>query len=137
MTPPSRNHVIRAIREVLPHARAAWLFGSAAHGTVREDSDLDIAVSLAQAVPARDLLDAAQALSERLGMEVDLLDFAHAHTVMQFQILSTGQPLFSDDPVAAAQYAGFVFTEYQHMQAWRRPLMAQLAQRLAGTGAGA
>jgi uncharacterized protein len=134
-SPPSQPEITLAIRAVLPQARAAWIFGSAARQAMRDDSDLDIAVSLPHPLPARELVRAVQALSVELNIEVDLLDFTHAHTVMQFQILNTGLLLFSDDPVALEQYRGFVLTEYQHMQAWRQPMMAHLARRLSKTGA--
>jgi len=133
--PPADATISEAVRDLLPTASAAWLFGSAAKGRWTIDSDLDIAVDLPVALEPAERWDLALTLADRLGAPVDLLDFRRLHTVMQVQILDTGRLLFTTDPSSTASYGGFVHTEYQHMQRWRQPLMQQLAQRLGGTGA--
>lgn len=134
MNLPSSELITQVVRDVLPNARAAWLFGSAAKGHWREGSDLDLAVSMPQPFNAAVRLQAAEKMVASLGIEVDLLDFHQLHTVMQVQIIHTGRLLFSVDPVALAQYQGFLHTEYQNIQQWRQPMMTQLANRLAGQG---
>lgn len=133
--PPADLAIAQAVRTLLPTARAAWLFGSAAKGFWQAGSDLDIAVDLPAALAPLDRWEAALVLADRLGTPVDLLDFRCLHTVMQVQILDTGRLLFATDLGGTAAYGGFVHTEYQHMQRWRQPLMRQLAQRLSGPGA--
>lgn len=133
--PPADATISEAVRDLLPTASAAWLFGSAAKGRWTMDSDLDIAVDLPVALEPAERWDLALSLADRLGAPVDLLDFRRLHTVMQVQILDTGRLLFTTDPTSTASYGGFVHTEYQHMQRWRQPLMQQLAQRLGGKGA--
>lgn len=128
--PPSPDAIASALRELLPDARAAWLFGSAAKGHWQPGSDLDIAVGLSRAWATTERLSVAERLTARFGMDVDLLDFHRLHTVMQVQIIGTGRLLFSLDPVQLTQYQGFLHTEYQHMQRWRQPMIKQLAQRL-------
>lgn len=130
-TAPSHDVIAQAVHHALPQARAAWLFGSAARGTFREDSDLDIAVDLPEPLPGPRRWHLSVQLATQLGCDVDLLDFRRLHTVMQFQVLSTGQLLFSRDPAATESYNGFVCTEYQNIQAWRQPMIAALAQRLS------
>lgn len=132
MNMPSRDIITQLVRDVLPDARAAWLFGSAATGHWREGSDIDLAVSMPQPFSAAARMGAAERMISALGIEVDLLDFHQMHTVMQVQIIDTGRLLFSTDPVALAQYQGFLHTEYQNIQHWRQPMMAQLAQQLTG-----
>jgi uncharacterized protein len=132
MNMPSREVITQVVRDTLPDARAAWLFGSAAKGRWREGSDIDLAVSMPHSVSAAARMVAAERMISALGIEVDLLDFHQMHTVMQVQIIDTGVLLFSKDPVALAQYQGFLHTEYQNIQQWRQPMMAQLARRLAG-----
>lgn len=133
-TAPSHETIAQAVREALPQARAAWLFGSAAKGAFRDGSDIDLAVDLPQPLSGAEKWRVSELLALRLGTDVDLLDFLRLHTVMQFQVLSTGQLLFSLDPVRTHHYTGFVFTEYQNIQSWRQPMMAQLAERLATSG---
>lgn len=132
--PPADATISQAVRDLLPTAGAAWLFGSAAKGRWTKDSDLDIAVDLPVALAPMARWELAQTLADRLGAPVDLLDFRRLHTVMQVQILDSGRLLFATDPAYTASYGGFVHTEYQHMQRWRQPMMRQLAQRLASHG---
>lgn len=133
--PPTDIALTDAVRAVLPAARAAWLFGSAAKGRWQVGSDLDLAIDLPEPLAPMARWDAAEALADRLGAPVDLLDFRRLHTVMQVQILDSGRMLFATDLANTASYGGFVHTEYQHMQRWRQPMMRQLAQRLGGPGA--
>ena len=133
--PPDQEAIADAIRAALPQARAAWLFGSAAHGTFRPGSDLDIAVDLPRPLDSRQAWDASEQLARRLRIEVDLLDFRRLATVMQYQVLATGRLLFDLEPAATASYCGFVLTEYQNIQSWRQPMMRQLAHRLLRAGA--
>lgn len=131
---PSDDSITAAVVDVVPTAKAVWLFGSAAKGHWRPGSDLDLAVQTGEAWTMTDRLEAANTLSQRLGIEVDLLDFQRLDTVMQVQVLDTGRLLFARDPVALIQYAGFLHTEYQHIQRWRQPMMRALAERLTASG---
>jgi predicted nucleotidyltransferase len=132
--PPSHEAIVHAVREVLPRARAAWLFGSAAQGRFQASSDLDIAVDTVESLSALQRWEAGEQLARRFGHDVDLLDFRHLSTVMQAQVLSTGTLLFSVEPATTADYCAFVFSEYQNIQAWRQPMMRQLADRLSMGG---
>lgn len=131
---PSDDTIKAAVGAVVPSATAVWLFGSAAKGQWHIGSDLDLAVQTPEPWSSAERLDAAQMLSQRLGLDVDLLDFQRLDTVMQVQILDTGRLLMARDPVALLQYAGFLHTEYQHMQRWRQPMMRALADRLVARG---
>lgn len=131
---PDDATIAAALRQALPHARAAWLFGSAARGRARPTSDLDIAVVHPAPLQASDRLDAAAHLAEALGRDVDLLDFARLSPVMQVQVLATGRCLFTDDPVADLGAAARALRDYQDLQRWRRPMMRALAGRLVEAG---
>jgi uncharacterized protein len=132
-TPPSSAQMVAAIHQVLPQANALWLFGSAARHELRADSDIDLAVTLPTALQSAEKLRVTTALSTALGRDVDLLDFSRLPTVMQFQVLETGQLLYTDDAVKTETYSAFVRTEYQHIQRWREPMIAQLTRDLAQT----
>lgn len=132
--PPSHEVIVHAVREVLPRARAAWLFGSATQGRFHSGSDLDIAVDTVETLSAMQRWEAGEQLARQFGRDVDLLDFRHLSTVMQAQVLSTGTLLFSVEPTETADYCAFVFSEYQNIQSWRQPMMRQLADRLSMQG---
>jgi predicted nucleotidyltransferase len=129
--PPSHEAIVHAVRDVLPLARAGWLFGSAAQGRFQAGSDLDLAVDVPEALTALQKWEIGEQLAQRFGRDVDLLDFRRLSTVMQAQVLSTGKLLFSVEPAKTADYCAFVFSEYQNIQAWRQPMMRQLADRLS------
>lgn len=131
--PPSSAQVVAAIHQVLPQANALWLFGSAARNELRAHSDIDLAVILPNALQSTEKMHATAALSTALGRDVDLLDFSRLPTVMQFQVLETGQLLYTDDAVKTETYSAFIRTEYQHIQRWREPMIAQLTRDLAQT----
>ena len=76
----------------------AYLYGSAARGDMREDSDVDIAVFLEN--PEDDpLLDASISLEleEIAGIRVDVRIINHAPAIFINQVLKDGKLLFSDD----------------------------------------
>ncbi|RYF74569.1 MAG: nucleotidyltransferase domain-containing protein [Comamonadaceae bacterium] len=129
--PPSHEQIIAAVRKALPQARAAWLFGSVVSGRFGPGNDIDLAVDLVSPLSPAARWEMTHRLAQDLGTDVDLLDFRRLSTVMQYQVLATGQRLFSVDEGATAAYCGFVLSEYQNIQAWRQPMMRQLAQRLA------
>lgn len=132
---PSDEAIGAAVREALPQASAAWLFGSAAQDHFRPGSDLDIAVDLPQPLDAMQKWAAAEQIAQQFRIDVDLLDFHRLSTVMQFQVLATGRLLFSQDARATLEYTAFVMGEYQRIQVWRQPMMRQLAERLVHGGA--
>ncbi|MFT3814230.1 MAG: nucleotidyltransferase domain-containing protein [Acidovorax sp.] len=135
LPPPRPEAIAGAVRRALPEARAAWLFGSAAQGRFRPGSDIDIAFDVPQPLPPLRQWEAQEALAQAWNLDVDLLDFRRISTVMQYQVLATGQLLFSLEPAATSGYCGFVLNEYQRIQSWRRPMARQLAQRLLRAGA--
>lgn len=130
--PPSPQQARQAIRQCLPQSRAAWLFGSAAHGGARfgAGSDIDIAVRLPHPLGGPAQLHAAEQLAQRLGHEVDLLDFDRLPTVMQVQIMHTGELLFNDSGAEHLDHCSRILTEYQHIQRWRQPMVQQLLAQL-------
>lgn len=79
---------------------AVYAFGSRIHGTAAADSDLDLAVLLAGYAEPLSLWKLSGQLAEMCQGEVDLLDFRAASTVMQYQILSTGERWWAADTQA-------------------------------------
>jgi predicted nucleotidyltransferase len=133
-TVPNDATIAAAVRAELPTARAAWLFGSAARGALRADSDLDIAVVVPAALDAWQRYDAAARIAARLGRDVDLLDQRRLSPLMQVQVLATGHALFSDDPAEDLRVHARALRDWQDLRRWRRPMVHALAQRLAAAG---
>ena len=123
-----------ALRDSQP-LRLAALFGSAAAGASRADSDVDVAV-----LPGPGGLDAVgeAALRARLTQaaraDVDLIRLDEVtSTLLRWQIATTGVPLFEAEPGAFARFRADAAAEYidfapalaHHGEVFRRRLMEQ------------
>jgi uncharacterized protein len=73
------DEIIEHLREMQPdlrrrfHIREMGVFGSYVRGDQREDSDLDIVVGLGENVGLMELAGLQRALSDVLGLRVDLI----------------------------------------------------------------
>ncbi|MBK7719790.1 MAG: nucleotidyltransferase domain-containing protein [Simplicispira sp.] len=89
-TPSVPDAVLAPLREVLshfPYVGLAVLFGSVAAGRARADSDLDVAVSAGRSLTAPEMLHMTQALAEKTGRPVDLIDLASVSAPLLGQIV--------------------------------------------------
>ena len=96
-----RNQVIIPI--VLGHCpdiRGVYLFGSCGTGTVRPDSDVDLALLLphekAKQLPALAMSQYRFDLEEALQQTVDLVNARHVSTVLQKEIIFGDLIFFAD-----------------------------------------
>lgn len=124
--PDSDDRILAAVQAVLPAVRAVWLFGSHADGTARRDSDLDIAVMQSGRADVIALWQAGQDIACRLNIDVDLVDFLAASTVLQYEIVTRGRRLFACDPLEADLYEVFVLSEMTRLTEARAPLLADI-----------
>lgn len=89
--------VLQLLQQRLPNLMAVYAFGSQVSGDADKNSDLDLAVLVAGYADVIELWDISSDIAELVNCEVDLLDFRAASTVMQYQILTTGERLFAID----------------------------------------
>lgn len=118
--------LVRAIRARFPDAIAIYAFGSQVKGQAGPESDLDLAVLVAGHADPVVLWDLAGELADQVGCPVDLLDLRAASTVMQYQVITTGQRLWSVG-LAAGLFECFVLSEKTALDTARAPLMADVA----------
>jgi predicted nucleotidyltransferase len=88
------------LREVLAHFSCislAVLFGSVAAGQPRSDSDLDIAVAADQPLTFAEKMAMIQALAEKTGRPIDLIDLATVTEPLLGQIVQHGRRLLGSD----------------------------------------
>ena len=91
---------LREVREVLAHIHhitLALLFGSVTAGHARSDSDLNIAVSAPSPLGITQQVALTQALAEKTGRPIDLIDLATAPEPLLGQIVQNGQRILGDD----------------------------------------
>lgn len=117
--------VVASIRARFPNAIAVYAFGSQVQGMAGSDSDLDLAVLVAGYADALALWEVASALADVAACPVDLLDLRAASTVMQYQVITTGQRLW-DTGVQAGLFECYVLSEKTALDAARAPLMADI-----------
>lgn len=106
---------------------AAWLFGSHASGRARADSDVDVAVLLAQE-PPRTIdglgLDIAGELEERLERVVDLVVVNRAPVELVHFILRGGVLVYETDPDRRVAFEVRARAEYFDL----KPILDQYRQ---------
>jgi predicted nucleotidyltransferase len=124
---PQPSLIVDQLRQRFPQAMGIYAFGSRAQGAARPDSDLDLAILMPGYVEPLALWDAAQALGDALSLPVDLLDLRAASTVMQHQVLTTGERLWGQTPDAGL-FECFVLTEKLRLNEARAAQLADIAR---------
>jgi len=107
---------------------AGHAFGSRITGTAGPDSDLDLAVLVAGYAEPLALFGLAGDLADAAGCAVDLLDLRAASTVMQYQVITTGQRWWARD-AQAALFEAAVLSEKTALDTARAGLLADIQQR--------
>jgi len=84
---------VREILMAMPGLRLALLYGSAATGSMRADSDVDVAVLFDQPLDAERKMMLMDRLEEGLSRPVDLIDLFSLNGTILKQILCKGRVL--------------------------------------------
>ena len=109
----------------------AVLFGSIALGRQRPDSDLDIAVAARQALTAAEKMALIEALAERTGRPVDLIDLKVVTEPLLGQIVRHGRRLLGSDGAYGQLISRHLFEQADFMP-YRSRVLAE--RRAAWTG---
>jgi predicted nucleotidyltransferase len=123
--------VIDHLQNRLPKLLGVYAFGSRVVGggqNARPDSDLDMAVLVAGYADPLALFELSGELSDLTHCPVDLLDLRAASTVMQHQILTTGERLWAKD-VRAGLFEAAMLTEKLHLDEMRHDLLLDIQTR--------
>jgi len=128
-TVAQEHALIQGIRSEIPGVVAIYLFGSAAAGELRTDSDIDLAVLPAAPVPAANLWSLAQALAVTAGRDVDLIDLQSASTVMRAQVISTGKRLYCAKGLLCSEFEGRAYSDYARLNEERRYILGDIRER--------
>lgn len=123
-----RDALIHSLQIRIPDLLAIYAFGSRIQGTARLDSDLDLAVLVAGYTDPLILFEVANELADVAGYAVDLLDLRAASTVMQYQIITTGERWWTLD-MQAALFEAFILSEKTALDVARAGLLADIRRR--------
>jgi predicted nucleotidyltransferase len=88
---------LRSVLSHFPNVVQALVFGSAAKGTQRPDSDLDIAVAAHQPLTANEKIDLIASLAAETGRPIDLIDLGEVAEPLLGQIVRHGRRLLGSD----------------------------------------
>ena len=120
--------IIRHLHTALPSLRAVYLFGSVVTEHFTEDSDIDIAVLTSEPMDALLRWKLIRQLAIALNRDVDLVDLSTASTVMQFQVVSTGERIFTVDATAMEWWELKVYQLYLTLNDDRKPILEAIQQ---------
>ena len=112
------NDVDTQLREVLTRFPALVLvlvFGSVAQGRQRADSDLDIAVAADHPLTVAEKIDLTQALAEKTGRPIDLIDLATVTEPLLGQIVQHGRRLLGSDTLFGNLISRHLFEQADFM----------------------
>lgn len=117
------------IQHHYPATQAVYLFGS--HGSAHEwpDSDIDIALLLphadAKQTGGLGMSDLRFALESELKKTVDLINLRRVSTVLQKEVVTTGQRIYTGDAYAAEEFEMLTLSFYQKLNEERREILAE------------
>jgi predicted nucleotidyltransferase len=137
MASPSPNNLQPPFQELVvyleaqPEVLAAVVFGSAAAGRLRSESDIDLALLFAEdGLPdALAALELRAALEQRVGRDVDLIILNQASPILAFQAVKKGQVIVCKDARAYQLYVVRLISEYADFKRIRRPIEEAVLQR--------
>ena len=124
----NRDALIQTVQQRVPNLLALYAFGSRSQGTAGPTSDLDLAVLVAGYAEPLALWALAGDLADLAGCPVDLLDLRAASTVMQYQVITTGQRWWQRD-AQAALFEAAVLSEKTALDTARAGLLADIQTR--------
>ncbi len=120
-----RQALIDALRRQVPDLLAIYAFGSRIQGNAGTESDLDLAVLVAGYADPLLLWEISGTLADIANCPVDLLDLRQASTVMQHQVLTTGERWWAADTQAGLVECAMLNEKLALDQA-RGPLIADI-----------
>ncbi len=123
-----REAMVRMLRDRIADLLAIYAFGSRMRGLARPESDLDLAVLVAGYADALVLFDVSGDIADLAGCSVDLLDLRAASTVMQYQVLTTGQRWWMKDKQVDL-FEAAVLSEKIALDTARAGLLLDIQQR--------
>lgn len=123
-----KDILVQVLKDRIPKLLAIYAFGSRIQGTAGPDSDLDLAVLVAGYADVMVLFEVAGDLADIVGCHVDLLDLRAASTVMQYQIITTGQCWWQADHQAAL-FEAAILSEKTALDAARARLLSDIQER--------
>lgn len=123
------EQVVALVRAALADVRVIYMFGSAARGDTRVDSDVDLAVLGTGPIDPRALWELRGELEVLLHKNVDLVDLGAASTVLRKEIVDGGIVLFEGDATLRASFEMTTLAAYARLNEERRAILDDVRAR--------
>lgn len=108
-----------------------WLYGSAAKGTDRKDSDLDLGALFTRRPSGYELYKTALDLGDLLGRQVDLVDLDRAGPILGMQVLRYGRLLVDASSRRRHEFFARTVSLYEDLKIQRRPAEKAMFERMS------
>jgi uncharacterized protein len=122
---------VALIEAAIPNVQGIWLFGSAAAGTLRADSDIDLAILAAEPMGKIDQLTLKQALEDATGRAIDLIDLGDPDlsTILKYEAVTRGLQIADLDPRVTGSHVIQIQLDYVDLMEDRREIDAAIQLR--------
>lgn len=127
---PHQDRVASTLATTFEGLRFAYVFGSAARGELRPDSDYDVALDVGRALEPAEILELSGQLESIVTRRVDVVDLLSAGPVLKMQILSSGHLIVCRDQRALADFQMYTPSQYEDWKYLSRPLEEALIRRI-------
>lgn len=124
-----QEKIIDAICAEIPEILGIYVYGSAAANALREESDIDLAVLAAAPVPDASIWELSEKLAVLIRRDVDLVDLRKAPTVLRFQIIHKGFPIFRRDSHECEIFEDYVWSDYIRLNEERAGILSDIRRR--------
>jgi predicted nucleotidyltransferase len=126
LTTEQRRAILQTLLPFSP--RLIYLFGSAARGELRPDSDFDLAVLTENVFPPADRYRCSQNLGVTLNRDVDLVDLRNAPEALRIQIIRSGIPFHIATEQERAVFEMRAFSDYARLNEERKPVVTGIRE---------
>lgn len=123
---------VELIKEKLIEKTSAFLiilFGSAAAGKMRGDSDIDIAYLSDKELSEYEVFSISQELAGLMGRDIDLIDLSKASSVFKANILGTGKIIYTADEKKRHDFQIRTLKEYCMLNEERKEILDRVRER--------
>lgn len=103
-----------------------YIFGSAAEGYFRKDSDIDIGFFSEKKINAYDIYMIKEELANILKRDIDLVDLKESTTVFKAQVIGKGEVIYSKDENILSEFRIRGFKEYGILNEERREILERV-----------
>lgn len=106
------NLLAEEISKRFPGAYGAYVFGSAASGQLRPESDLDVAILRVNPLSPDEVLELKSFISQKFRRDSDILDLYRVDSVTAAQVVTTGVEVLSLNPLKMAEFETMALSRY-------------------------